>query len=136
MEQDELAPSLATGRSPPRPPEDDVPYDGASAVVLTLEHALLPSPHERMASLLLHSMPPEGVFSANIYLHRQHSRVRCMCPSFARVIPLPRAIGVWLFAVLVAYCLYRIIVLHVEEEEEEEGVQVQAQINRGVRPPV
>jgi hypothetical protein len=60
--------------------------------------------------LLLNSMPPEGVFSANIYLHRRHSRVGCTCPSFARVIPLPQAIGVWLFAVLVAYCLYSIIV--------------------------
>jgi len=65
-----------------------------------------------------------GVFLSAIFLY-----------SFASVIPLLQAIGVWLFALLVAYCLYRVIVLHIEEEEEE-GVQVQAQVKHAVRPRV
>ena len=50
-EQEKLAPSLATGRSPRAPLGDDIPYNGASAVVLASEHAALPLPHERTAFL-------------------------------------------------------------------------------------
>jgi uncharacterized membrane protein required for colicin V production len=51
-----------------------------------------------------------GVFLSAIFLS-----------SLARVIPL----GGWLFAVLVAYCLYRVLVLHVEEEEETPGRHIE-----------
>jgi hypothetical protein len=50
-EQEELTPSLAAGRSPRALPRDDIPYNGASAIALASEHAPLPSPHERTASL-------------------------------------------------------------------------------------
>lgn len=70
-----------------------------------------------------------GVFLSAIFLY-----------SFASVIPLLQAVGVWLFALLVAYCLYRVIVLHIEEEEEEkEGAVLVAQPNKHavvVRPLV
>jgi hypothetical protein len=70
-----------------------------------------------------------GVFLSAIFLY-----------SFASVIPLLQAVAVWLFALLVAYCLYRVIVLHIEEEEEEkEGAVLVAQPNKHavvVRPLV
>ena len=50
-EQEKLAPSLATGRSPRALLGDDIPYNGASTVVLASEHAALPLPHERTAFL-------------------------------------------------------------------------------------
>ena len=50
-EQEELAPSLAAGRSPRAPLGDDVPYNGASTVVLVSEHAPLSSPHQRTVFL-------------------------------------------------------------------------------------
>jgi hypothetical protein len=74
VEQEELAPSLAAGRSPRAQPGDDVPYNGASAV----------APREDGFPVLLHSMPLEGVFSANIHLYRQHSGVRCTCPNLGK----------------------------------------------------
>jgi hypothetical protein len=44
--------------------------------------------------------------------------------SFAPGIPLPVAVAAWLLlAVPAAYCLYRVIVLHLDEEEEK-GLRV------------
>jgi hypothetical protein len=52
-----------------------------------------------------------GVFLSAIFLY-----------SFVRVIPLPQAMGVWIFALFIAYCFYRVLVLHIEEEKETLGL--------------
>jgi len=74
-EQEELAPSLAAGRSPRTPLEDDVPYKGASAVVLASEHAPLPSPHQRTAFLSRFIQCHESRCFLQIYIYRRYSGV-------------------------------------------------------------
>ena len=74
-EQEKLAPSLATGRSPRALLGDDVPYNGASAVVLASEHAPLPSPHQRTAFLSRFIQCHESRCFLQIYIYRRYSGV-------------------------------------------------------------